>query len=376
MRLLYGVMWNRKDPERTWSGTGYSLYNAFKNINDIDIELIDTMPSNLEKIITTPAQLRYKNHRIYREQKTYNKYLIRLQEIKADKKLKGQNAPMLSIARAYTRNYKNQYIYMDLNPECMRNIRDNKPDLARYLPLAETKKEVADWQYNFQKDAYKNCKGLFTMSEWVRQLIINNMGISPDKVHNVGAGINLDYDRIKNEKKNNNKILFVGKDFYRKGGDIVVKSFQMLKREMPDAELYIAGPDKRPEEIDVAPEGIHFLGLLSYKEVTEYFNKCDIFCMPSRFEAFGLVFIEALVSGLPCIVNNDFFMKEIIQDGKNGYVISIEESNAAESMKNKMKDLLCNEEIKKYVLDNREKYIKEYSWETVAHKMVKIIRGN
>ncbi|HHV64158.1 MAG TPA: glycosyltransferase family 4 protein [Peptococcaceae bacterium] len=261
---------------------------------------------------------------------------------------------------------------MDLNPSCMLHIRQNRSELAKYLPFSKTKFEVLKWQDVFQKKAYENCRGLFTMSQWVKDIVVNNTGISADKVHVVGGGINLDVSQITKEKKENNKILFVGKDFYRKGGDLVVKAFQRLKKEMPEAELYIAGPTEKPREIDTAPEGIYFLGLLSYDEVAKYFNMCDIFCMPSRFEAFGLVVIEALVYGLPCIVNNDFAMREIICDGENGYVLYDDD---LDSLKDKMKMLLHNDKIKENVLRNRDKYLKDYSWDTVAEKILQAIES-
>ena len=93
--------------------------------------------------------------------------------------------------------------------------------------------------------------------------------------------------------------------------------------------------------------------------------------MPSRFEPFGLVYIEALVYGMPCIVNNDFAMKEVVKDGVNGYLISNED---IDDLKEKMKLLLNDETIKKNVINNRENYIKEYSWDTVADRVLNIIK--
>jgi glycosyltransferase involved in cell wall biosynthesis len=211
------------------------------------------------------------------------------------------------------------------------------------------------------------------MSHWLREHLINYTGIPAEKVHYVGAGINLDINKITNEKRYGNKILFVGRDFYRKGGDLVVKAFLKLKEEMPEAELYVAGPKQKPIEICENSESIVFLGDISYDDLSRYFNMCDIFCMPSRFEPFGLVYIEALVYGMPCIVNNDFAMKEVVQDGVNGYLLSNEN---IDDLKEKMKLLLHNEAIKKNVFENREQYIKEYSWDTVAERMVNIIVQN
>lgn len=368
MKILYAVGWNKKDKSRTWSGTGYSLYKAL--CRKIEVEDINTSLSTLEKLICAPSQLRIKNGKLVREKKVFNKLQVLLQERHLLSKLKGKNLPLVQIGD-FQRKYKNQYIYQDLSIDSIIDCKKTRPDVYKYAPFIQSNPKLFKWRANFQREVYSNCKGVFTMSYWLREHLINYTGLSPEKVHYIGAGINLDTNRITNEKRYGNKILFVGRDFYRKGGDLVVKAFQKLKDEMPNAELYIAGPKSEPEEIHHKPEGITFLGDISYNELSNYFNKCDIFCMPSRFEPFGLVYIEALVYGMPCIVNNDFAMKEVVKDGVNGYLISNED---IDDLKEKMKLLLNDETIKKNVINNRENYIKEYSWDTVADRVLNIIK--
>ena len=137
---------------------------------------------------------------------------------------------------------------------------------------------------------------------------------------------------------------------------------------MKNAELFIAGPKKLPYE--ELYEGVNFLGDLPYAQISEYFNECDIFCMPSRFEAYGLVFIEALVYGLPCIGRNEFAMKEFIQDGYNGYLIDKDDPN---ELALKMYNLLKNSKIKNNVIRNQKEYINQYSWDTVASRIISVI---
>lgn len=119
--------------------------------------------------------------------------------------------------------------------------------------------------------------------------------------------------------------------------------------------------------------GIEFLGCISTEELVKYYNLCDIFVMPSYFEAYGIVFAEALIYGLPCIGRNAFAMKEFIKDGKNGYLIN--EDND-EYLADKMLQLLNNDEIKEYVKSKRQQYIKEYSWNSVAEKIIKVMKND
>lgn len=168
--------------------------------------------------------------------------------------------------------------------------------------------------------------------------------------------------------KRGNKILFVGRDFIRKGGYLTYEAFCELKRQKPDCELYVAGPASNPIKSPI--NGYHFLGDCNSDILAYYFNLCDIFCMPSYFEAYGLVFIEALTYGLPCIGRNCYEMPYFIQDGVTGFLI--DEDNPL-LLANRMLQLLENETIKQNVLARREWYVQNYSWDAVAQRILQVI---
>ena len=108
-------------------------------------------------------------------------------------------------------------------------------------------------------------------------------------------------------------------------------------------------------------------------ELAQYFNLCDVFCMPSKFEAYGLVFVEALIFGLPCIGANRFEMPYFIEDSKTGYLLK---SDHAEELADLMEKALQNREMKMTVKNRRDWYAKEYSWETVASRIAAVIGEN
>ena len=190
-------------------------------------------------------------------------------------------------------------------------------------------------------------------------------GFPESKIHTVGAGINIDYKKIDDTKKQGNKILFVGRDFERKNGNLVIEAFKLAKKIRNELELYIVGP-----KLNVQIDGIHWVGDISYKDLPYYFNLCDIFCMPSKFEAYGIAFLEALIYGLPCIGRDAFEMPFFIEDGKTGYLLKHENANELAEL---VLDLLDNDNIKQNVKDKRDYYIKEYSWDAVAKRMYDII---
>lgn len=369
MKLLYVCSWN-KVKEKTWSGTTYSLYEALnkkKEVQDLNVNI-----NKIDKILLVLSsifKITLKNGKLsvpYRfsplREKLYKSKLNRL--LKNSKK----DDIVLQVGE-YGICENHTYIYQDLSIDSLMYYKENKSDLFKYSNFEDYSIEYLKRRRDEQIEFYKNADGIFTMSKWLANNLVQVSNIDYKKVHWVGAGVNINIDDIKEIKKENNKILFVGRDFFRKGGDLTYEAFKILKREyMPNAELYIAGPQKWP--MDDMITGVKFLGDVNSSELSKYFNMCDIFCMPSRFEAYGLVFIEALVFGLPCIARNEFEMPNFIKDGYNGFLI---ENDDASFLAKRMYELLNNKEIKENVLSNREEYISKYSWNGVADRMLAII---
>lgn len=368
MKVLYTCAWD-KDKEKTWSGTTYSLYKALRTkiiLKDVDVRL-----SKSEKLLmklSRLSSLRLKNGKI-KISYYFSSLRPKIYQKKLDKLIKDDNEAIVLQIGEYGVCKNKAYVYQDLSLDSLFYFKKNKNQLFQYSGFENYSDKDLNRRRNEQLKFYENLEGIFTMGKWLSKNLVEYTKIPKEKVHWVGGGINISLNKIKNKNKTNSKVLFVGRDFFRKGGDITYNSFKILKeRYMPNAELYIAGPKEWPlkEKID----GVIFLGDISTDKLSNYFNQCDIFCMPSRFEAYGLVFIEALVYGLPCIGRNEFEMKEFIKDGYNGYLIN---NDDVEILAKKMYDLLNNKEIRKNVIKNRENYIKQYSWDTVADRIINVI---
>ncbi len=358
--MIYLAKWS-DDKSLTWSGTTLSLMNALQkqtNLKPLEVE----SPNFIKKLFFFILNLFIKRN--YVKNINFNIFFLRQQERNIIHDIENKDGDILQIGDLISDH--NSSIYQDLSIGSLLFIKEHDKKAFNYSGFQNLPIENITERNRLQKIRYENAKFIFTMSKWLRDFLISNEGYSEEKVIYVGAGINLSQNKIKPKKKNRKRILFVGKDFQRKGGDLVIESFKYLRDNyLSDAELYVAGP-KDIGELKNIP-GVHFIGPLSSEKLSEYFNLCDIFCMPSRFEAYGIVFAEALCYGLPCIARNKFEMKNFIQDGDNGLLI---EDNNIQDLSEKMFRLLNDENIYKNVRNNKNVYLNEYSWDTVAKRII------
>lgn len=360
--LYYVVNWG-KDKQRAWSGTNYGLYVALSKIFQIkEIELQDykanLISRVLNKILCYSSDFGVKNiinnrNRILKSLHNDKSVFFQFSEIVPDS------------------DYFSTYIYQDLSVSYVKYMSENDKKTFKYSGFYNNSKTAIDNRYQMQNEYYKNCKGIFTKGKWLEKDLIYRCGFPKDKVHHVGGGINLDYKLISPKVKTNNKILFVGRDFKRKGGYIVYDAFKILKSKIPNVELHIAGPAQNPIKDPI--DGYFYYGDSDHDKLSELFNMCDIFCMPSYFEAYGLVFIEALVYGLPCIGRNAYEMPYFIKDNETGLLLK---NDSPDELAQLMERLLFDNEIKRNVVSNRDNYIKEYSWDSVAQRIHNVITSD
>lgn len=252
-----------------------------------------------------------------------------------------------------------------MSVDAVGDLQKRFPDIFNESNYKGCVRSVVIKRTELQDEYLRNCAGAFTMGEWLAKDLVERCGLPKEKVHHVGGGINLDKTLIDYSKKQGNKFLFVGRDFVRKGGPLVYKAYKLLQKKHPNFELHVAGPMENPYPNDTDPN-YHFYGDCPYKKTAELFNLADVFVMPSKFEAYGLVFVEALTFGLPCIGRNAYEMPYLINEGETGYLLKEE---TPEQLADLMESAITKPELTKNVRARKEEYIVEYSWDKVAERI-------
>ncbi len=212
--------------------------------------------------------------------------------------------------------------------------------------------------------SYDNAIAIFTFSEFARRLIIKEYGVAPSKIVNVGAGPNLlNYLPFIDTKKFDGKtILFVGRQVKRKGGLVLFEAFKKIKHKVPDARLIMISRDaykynkqRKSNDYDVTIYGSVDKQVLGY-----WYRRASVFTMPSLFEPFGIVFLEAMAYKLPCIGTNICAMPEIIDNGRTGFLVK---PGDADELAEKIVYLLRNKEESRRMGElGRKKIEQYYSW--------------
>lgn len=344
--------------EKTWSGTGLSIHNALcRHFNVIDRQIIPLTP--LGKVV----------NKIYPSMNSMNRYIIKKNR-RHFNNIEGLVFQFEEILKDTTS--RSTFIYQDLCVDYLCHLFKENIKTFNISGFQKFKYDDLVKRNKSQIDYYNTCSGIFFMGKWQCEYLKDRYPELAHKIIHTGAGANIDVDNIDlNRPKSGSKILFVGRDYIRKGGLDVIKAFKILKPHRPDMELHFAGPQMSP--VSEYIPGFYFHGDASRNKVQELMNKCDLFCMPSYFEAYGLVFVEALSHGLPCIGRSRCEMPYFIETGVTGELV---ETDSIEELAHKIDMILCDESYRNNVLERHNYYIDEYSWEAVASRMARYIMAN
>jgi glycosyltransferase involved in cell wall biosynthesis len=181
---------------------------------------------------------------------------------------------------------------------------------------------LADTWLRLEHNIYNDAHMVFTRSIAIKNSVINDYGCNPAKVECIyyAPFIETRPAVSASEKYTSKRILFIGIEWERKGGPLLIEAFKRLQTIIPDARLTIAGCSP---SIDVP--GVEVVGLLSQDQLSFFYENSAVFCLPTRREPFGIVFIEAMSYALPVIGTNIGALPEFIIDGHNGYKIDIDD---------------------------------------------------
>lgn len=164
-------------------------------------------------------------------------------------------------------------------------------------------------------------------------------------------------------------ILFVARKHRYKGYHATRSAMAKILKTVPDACLVAIGKDVEPPFPDVPEGGLLDLGEVESSPVGEQlkadaFAACDIFCMPSEAESFGIVYVEAWSFGKPVISGNPPAVRELVEDGVAGFRVADQNEDL---IADRAIQLLKDSSLRKQMGDaGRALQQERYNWDYVS----------
>ena len=173
-------------------------------------------------------------------------------------------------------------------------------------------------------------------------------------------------------------VLFLGRITYKKGIDVLIRSFAHVTRELGDATLVVAGPDDENlfpqlQEI-VQAEGLEervvFPGPLYREDRADAFAASAAWALSSYTENFGVAVMEALAVGLPTIVSPEVNIADAIRRSRAGVVAGLDPAEFGRALLN----LLRDHELRASLAERARAFAAGYDWSAVAPRLEAMYR--
>jgi glycosyltransferase involved in cell wall biosynthesis len=218
-------------------------------------------------------------------------------------------------------------------------------DVPIMLVLDATHARVCQYYPNYSNLLGQSCRELDSIenrairkaalllyaTNWAAQSAIEDYHADPAKVHVVPFGANLDSQPLHTvlamrKRSDRCRLLFVGVNWERKGGDIAVETLKRLEALNIPAELIVCGciPPS-----DVSHPSIRVIPYLNKHdpeqraELDALYLSSDFLLLPTRNECYGIAFCEASAFGLPAVTTHTGGVPEIVRDGETGFVLPL-----------------------------------------------------
>ena len=363
MRLGFACAWD-SPPETTWSHTPWNLRAALRDRTDV-VDLGVTYPPALRTALKAACARRSDRRwvsmwRHSRAARAYGAATLRsaLRRYPVDAVLQIQDLAVIDAP---------YFLYQDLSYDVLLERADVPGGLSHFPSLSRA---AVMRLRDRQQRVYAGAVGLLAMSRWFAEELVKS-GVPADRVHVVHPGASalvVDSARTaaaaaRRTAGPRRRLLFVGKDFRTKAGDQVVAALAVLRREVdPEITLTIVGPTGWPVAGPVPP-GVDFRGRLPVAELSRVYHEHDLFVLPSRFEGFGIAFVEALGHGLPVVGRRAFAMPEIITAGVDGGLVGGDDPAELAEL---VAGLLADDALYSGMAARAEDVVAYYSWERAA----------
>ncbi len=232
--------------------------------------------------------------------------------------------------------------------------------------------------------ALRACAAAVYPSEWAARSAIQDYGADPQKVHVIPFGANVEAPSTAEIERavmarsfEPFRILFIGRDWKRKGGDIVVAACSSARAQGVPVQLDLVGLDAVPQAL---PEYATNHGLLRKSnpsqraQLEQLLKQAHLMFVPSRAEAYGMTFCEAAAYGIPSLTSDVGGIPTIVREGETGFSLPAG-SSAADYARVIERCFSDRDQYRALAIASRRAYDKTLNWDAFGERLIAVLRG-
>ena len=173
-------------------------------------------------------------------------------------------------------------------------------------------------KFELNRRAFRSAAFLVTWSDWARRSLVEDYGIDAQKIEVIPPGTELELWRRQDDRKpgNRTRLLFVGGDFRRKGGELL---HDVFRRHFADTcELHLVTKADVPAGANVF---VHRGLPPNSPELRRLVAASDVFVLPTEGDVHSIASIEAMAAGLPVVATDVGAIPEVVVDGETGFLV-------------------------------------------------------
>ncbi|MCY7283918.1 MAG: glycosyltransferase family 4 protein [Cyanobacteria bacterium CAN_BIN43] len=378
MKLAYVTTYDASDVH-AWSGSGNYILRALKDVGFETESIGNLRERKIEQWLSTRlkkvyyAKLRSKAYLGDREPSRLMDYSSQVNELLASIHYDIVFSPG-TIPIAYLQTEKPIVFWTDAT---FAGMIDFYPEFTNLC--AETVKNGN----KMEQSALSKCQLAIYSSEWAANTAIQYYDVDPAKVKVVPFGANINCDRnlgeisriVENKSFDSCKLLFLGVEWHRKGGDQALAVANLLNQRGMKTELHVAGcvpPFSTPSFVKQhgfiskkTEEGVKYLEKL--------FSESHFLILPSRSECAAVVFAEASSFGLPSLATNVGGISTLVQDGRNGCTFPLDET-PEKYCDYVEKFMSSKQEYKELALSSFQEYSERLNWSSAGKRVYDLVK--
>jgi len=220
----------------------------------------------------------------------------------------------------------------------------------------------------FYREIFARAAGFVAWSNWTKQSFVEDYACREEDVAVIPPGIDLEQFAAGNRDHELPRVLFVGGDFIRKGGDLLLDVFR--RRLLGRAELVLVTKENVSEEPGIR---VHRDLQANSSGLLELFRTADIFALPTRADCYSMVCMEALAAGLPIVATRVGGIPDMIEEGSTGHLIDVDDSEALAS---KLESLITEPALRREMGQKaRARAVERFNVRENARRLFEFVRS-